>query len=106
MSYYHDLTLLQAFQLMTAQLALMLRPNWLKFLRQRHVAVLRQGPGTTRVYDGIISKLIRSPGTITNTKRYPNLKLLEQIVLQINGDIQRKYEWTYLFQKFGIWIND
>ena len=81
---------------MTAQLALMLRSHWLKFLR-RHVAVVRQGLGTTRVYDGIFSNLLRSPGTNTNTKEYPNLKRLEQIVLQIIGDFQRKYERIYLF---------
>ena len=82
---------------MTAQLALMLRSHWLKFLRQRHVAVVRQGLGTTRVYDGIFSNLLRSSGTNINTKKYPNLKRLEQIVLQIIGDFQRKYERIYLF---------
>ena len=44
-SYYSDQTLLQSFQPMAAQLSKKLRSHWLKFLRQRHVAVVRQGPG-------------------------------------------------------------
>ena len=46
LSYYSDLMLSQSFQPMAAR---KLRSHWLKFLGQRHVAVVRQGPGLLHV---------------------------------------------------------
>ena len=51
LSYYSDLTLSQSFQPMAAQFW-KLRSHWLKFLRQCHVAVVRQDPGS-HVYPGL-----------------------------------------------------
>ena len=49
----YDLTLSQELQPMAAQLSIKAAPesHWLKLLRQRHVAVVRQGPGSFRRQD-------------------------------------------------------
>ena len=49
-SYYSDLTLSQEFKPMAAQLSKKAAPPLAKFLRQRHVAVVKQGPGPLKVW--------------------------------------------------------
>ena len=44
--YYSVPTLSQEFQSMAAPLSMKAAPHWLKFLRQRHVGIVIQGPGT------------------------------------------------------------
>ena len=46
LSYYSDMTLSQEFQPMAAQLSMKAALPLAKFLRQRHVAVVRQGPAS------------------------------------------------------------